>query len=432
MINFDPKGSFVDFANANSRKSRAISNLASGSQEGLRLRDAGSFSMNLKIQGQVSVERKLINEMHNILSFSQVPDDHLKQLADFLKRMSELALMANDTSKSCFDTLNYNSKFMDLVGQFDVAQNETINVVKFFGTGTAEENIELLNFRKEHWIAAINNLIKRVYSWIAFFSDSWDLEIEANGATGGSVAFIRTSWFTPNYESEVKTYSTDLKDLIALYTLSNSVADTLMGHEMIHLPNAQNTVTDDQMGGGPRCNLFWFVEGLSNFEDERGKTFVHELVFTDTEAGSSHGREYEGLSKSTTGTVRDGPTYLTGFNSQLTYEEEESSEPITMFITGEGDESILYPVSTISCGDTSTYNIKNARSATQTKAHIDALLDSVANLKITTGSTLGVTQDSINLHSRRNSYLQKSISITQYTDFTKEIAESARTEFFCK
>jgi flagellin-like hook-associated protein FlgL len=113
MINFDPKGSSVDFANANSRKSRAISNLASGNQEDLRLRDAGSFSMNLKIQGQVSVERKLINGMQNVLSFSQVQDGHLKHLADLLSRMSELASMATDTTKSSSDTLNYNSEFMD-------------------------------------------------------------------------------------------------------------------------------------------------------------------------------------------------------------------------------------------------------------------------------------------------------------------------------
>ena len=55
--------------------------------------------MNVKIQGQVSMERKLINGMQNILSYSQVQDGHLKNMSDLLSRMSELASMATDTTK---------------------------------------------------------------------------------------------------------------------------------------------------------------------------------------------------------------------------------------------------------------------------------------------------------------------------------------------
>ena len=265
MINFDPKGSFVDFANANSRKSRAISNLASGSQEDLRLRDTGAFSMNLKIQGQVSVERKLINGMQNILSFSQVQDGHLKHLADLLSRMSELASMATDTTKSSSDTLNYNSEFMDLVDQFDAVQNETFNGVKLFGAGTTEESTELLNSLKDHWLAATEKLVQEEYGWTADSSDSWDLVIEENGAVGGSAAFVRSSWSIPSYESQVKTLSIDLPDLTAPHTVGNSTADTLIAHEMVHLLQAQNTYMGDQAGGDPSRDMTWLAEGLAEF-----------------------------------------------------------------------------------------------------------------------------------------------------------------------
>ena len=550
MINFDPKGSFIDFANANSRKSRAISNLASGSQEDLRLRDAGSFSMNLKIQGQVSVERKLLNGMQNILSFSQVQDGHLKHLADLLSRMSELASMATDTTKSSTDILNYNSEFMDLVDQFDAVQNETFNGIKLFGSGTTEESTELLNSLKDHWLAATEKLVQEEYGWTADSSDSWDLVIEENGAVGGSAAFVRSSWSIPSYESEVKTLSIDLPDLTAPHTVGNSTADTLIAHEMVHLLQAQNTYMGDQAGGNPNRDMTWLAEGLAefirgadnranasknslgtaalvqlpgngwnggsddyagaylavkyldnqirssgaaavngvnaadgvkhlttwmkeqrdankgasasglnqyiethlngahgygvgnstaingqaiddflaDFEGANGQAFVNGLDLTDTDTGSVHGSEYGGAAKSTANVVRDDAAYLTGFNSQLTYVEEESSEPITMFITGDGEESILNPVSTISFGDTNTYNIKNAKSATQTMDHIDALLESVAKIRATVGSNMEVTQNNLDLLSNRNTYLQKSISRTQDTDFAKETAELARTE----
>jgi flagellin len=550
MINFDPKGSFIDFANANSRKSRAISNLASGSQEDLRLRDGGSFSMNLKIQGQVSVERKLLNGMQNILSFSQVQDGHLKHLADLLSRMSELASMATDTTKSSTDILNYNSEFMDLVDQFDAVQNETFNGIKLFGSGTTEESTELLNSLKDHWLAATEKLVQEEYGWTADSSDSWDLVIEENGAVGGSAAFVRSSWSIPSYESEVKTLSIDLPDLTAPHTVGNSTADTLIAHEMVHLLQAQNTYMGDQAGGNPNRDMTWLAEGLAefirgadnranasknslgtaalvqlpgnglnggsddyagaylavkyldnqirssgaavvngvnaadgvkhlttwmkaqrdanagasasglnqyiethlngahgygvgnstatsgqaiddfldDFEGANGQAFVNGLNLTDTDTGSVHGSEYGGAAKSTANVVRDDAAYLTGFNSQLTYVEEESSEPITMFITGDGEESILNPVSTISFGDTNTYNIKNAKSATQTMDHIDALLESVAKIRATVGSNMEVTQNNLDLLSNRNTYLQKSISRTQDTDFAKETAEIARTE----
>jgi flagellin len=167
---------------------------------------------------------------------------------------------------------------------------------------------------------------------------------------------------------------------------------------------------------------------LTDFEGANGQSFVDGLDFTDADTGSVHGNEFGGPAKSTADVVRDDAAYLTGFNSQLTYVEEELSEPITMFITGEGEESILNPVATISFGDTNTYNIKNAKSATQTMAQIDALLESVANLRATVGSNMEVTQNNLDLLSNRNTYLQKSISKTQDTDIAKETAELARTE----
>jgi flagellin len=171
-----------------------------------------------------------------------------------------------------------------------------------------------------------------------------------------------------------------------------------------------------------------FLTDFESADPGKGQAFVNGLNLTDTDTGSVHGSEYGGAVKSTADVVSDDAAYLTGFNSQLTYMEEESSEPITMFISGDGEESILNPVSTISFGDTNTYNIKNPKSATQTMAHIDALLESVANLRATVGSNMEVTQNNLDLLSNRNTYLQKSISRTQDTDFAKETAELARTE----
>ena len=143
--------------------------------------------MNVKIQGQVSMERKLINGMQNILSYSQVQDGHLKNMSDLLSRMSELASMATDTTKSNSDRYNYNLEFLNLVDQFNDVQNQKFNGVKLFGSGGTEESAEFLNSLKTHWLSATEKLIGEEYGWVADSSDSWDLVIEETGPVGGSV-----------------------------------------------------------------------------------------------------------------------------------------------------------------------------------------------------------------------------------------------------
>ena len=531
MINFDPKGSSVDFANANSRKSRAISNLASGNQEDLRLRDAGSFSMNLKIQGQVSVERKLINGMQNVLSFSQVQDGHLKHLADLLSRMSELASLATDTTKSSSDTLNYNSEFMDLVDQFNAVQNETFNGVKLFGTGTTEESTELLDSLKDHWLAATEKLVQEEYGWTADSGDSWDLVIEENGAVGGSAAFVRSSWSIPSYESQVKTLSIDLPDLTAPHTVGNSTADTLIAHEMVHLLQAQNTYMGDQAGGDPNRDMTWLAEGLAefirgadyranasknslgttalvqlagdgwngksndyagaylavkyldnqiqssgaaavngvnatdgvkhlttwmkaqrdanagasasglnqyiethlngvhgygvgdststsgqaindfltDFEGANGQAFVNGLDFTDTDTGSVHGSEYGGAVKSTADVVDDDASYIAGFNSQLTYEEEEVEDPVPIELGG-GVSLTLSAINPASFGDTSTYNLETENGAKLVMERVDELIEIITNSLSQVGSNMGMIERSSDMLSMRQSSYGNAIS----------------------
>jgi flagellin-like hook-associated protein FlgL len=427
MINFDPKGSFVDFAKANSRQSRAISILASGGQEDLWLRDAGSFSMNLNIQGQVSVERKLINGMQDILSFSQVPDGHLNLLADVPRRMCDLASMATAPTKSISGVLVYNSEFMNLVEQFDAAENETFIGFNLFGSGTRDENTELLNSLKKHWVTTFNNLSKAVYGWIVDSSDPWDLAIEENGAVGRSTAFSRSFRSISSYELQDKTLRIDLPDLTIPQTVDESTANTLIAHKMAHSLHFQNTFTDDQMGGGQRC-VIWLTEGLSSLEDEREQALVGELDFTDTDTGYVHESELDLTKNSTSNVMRDDTAPLNNFYSQLTFLEKKSSEPSKMFITADKDVSIFSPFSVVSLGDSKTYYINNTSGFTQAFEGNDSFIESVANLRATPGSNMGVTQNNFDLLLSRNTYLQNSISSNQDIDLAKETAELTRTE----
>jgi flagellin-like hook-associated protein FlgL len=126
--------------------------------------------------------------------------------------------------------------------------------------------------------------------------------------------------------------------------------------------------------------------------------------------------------------MRDDTAPLNNFYSQLTFLEKKSSEPSKMFITADKDVSIFSPFSVVSLGDSKTYYINNTSGSTQAFEGNDSFLESVANLRATPGSNIGVTQNNFDLLLSRNTYLQNSISSNQDIDLAKETAELTRTE----
>ena len=92
------------------------------------------------------------------------------------------------------------------------------------------------------------------------------------------------------------------------------------------------------------------------------------------------------------------------------------------------DVSIFSPFSVVSLGDSKTYYINNTSGFTQAFEGNDSFLESVANLRATPGSNMGVTQNNFDLLLSRNTYLQNSISSNQDIDLAKETAELTRTE----
>ena len=549
MINFTPIGSALDLSHTTSRRKQAIVNLSSGSREDLRLKDAGTFSMNSRVKGHVAVERKLQNNMQNLLSYSQLQDGKLQNMAKLVTRMSELASMSTDVIQTVTDRSNYNREFLNLTNQFNDIQDETFNGIKLFGNGSSEEAQEFLNSLKTHWLAATEKVVEEEYGWTADPGDSWDLVIEENGPVGGSAAFVQSS-FGGDYASQAVKMSFDLPDFRSPHTIGGSTADTTVAHEMVHLLQAQNTYMGDQAGGNPGRNMTWLAEGLAEFiigadyrasssitqlggdpagvtalvqkpadgwgstsddyagaylavkyldnrirgsvpgqangsgidtdsgikhlttwmRDQRvanagasnsgldqyfsafnidkspgvkfsdiddflsefespggGIAYIDTLDLSDDDTGSIHGIEYGGAVLNSSDVIFDNPVDLVGYNSQLTYVSDQSSVPITMSFSGDGDQSTLNPISPLSFGDTATYNLASVESATLTMEYLESLMASIAQLRASVGGNISVTENNLDALSHRTSALAQSISRTGDTSIENESLQLAKT-----
>ena len=541
MIDFTPRGSALDLSHTTSRRQQAITNLSSGSREDLRLKDSGTFSMNSRVTGHVKVERKLLQNMQNLLSYSEMQDGKLEEMSKILNRMTELAAMSMDSIQSDSDRSNYNREFLNLVNQFNDSQNETFNGIELFGNGSSESGQQFLDSLKNNWLKATEDLIKQEYGWDPVPSDAWELKINETD-TGPYAAYVTTSQYS-NGTADVIDMVFDLPDFSAPHTQPQSTTDRVVAHEMVHLLHAQNTYYADPTGDGS-SSAKWLKEGLAEFihgADDRvfsilganptdgeitslinaigtgneswstseqyasGYLAARYLDYEIKQAGQSgikhmtqwmktqfdanagaatsgfntyvatflSGRNYNSddndgflqafkgsggtvsgldyikdadkfnytnnITNSDTGSVRGSDAGgSTSYGAQDvipdangapqgSYVADESSGPISMTFSGDGDTSTLNPISPITFGDTSTYNLSTVDSATATLEYLESLMESVAALRSTIGGNMSVTQNNLDALNHRTTTLAQAVSKTGDTSISDETLSMAKT-----
>jgi flagellin len=166
---------------------------------------------------------------------------------------------------------------------------------------------------------------------------------------------------------------------------------------------------------------------LADFESANGQAFVNGLNLTDTDTGSVHGSEYGGAVKSTADVVRDDAAYLTGFNSQLTYEEEEVEDPVPIELSG-GTAITLSAVNPVSFGDTSTYNLETENGAKLVMERVDELLAIITNSLSQVGSNMGMIERGAQMINSRDSAMVSAISRVSDVSMPEEALNLARSE----
>jgi flagellin len=121
-----------------SKLNKALSRLASGSKIVSPADDAAGLAVASKFDAQISRNRGVSSNLTSALSFSQTQDGFLQKVGKALDRMSELATLALDTTKSTNDITNYNTEFTDLKNYIsDIGTKKFNGVTLFDGTALA-------------------------------------------------------------------------------------------------------------------------------------------------------------------------------------------------------------------------------------------------------------------------------------------------------
>jgi flagellin len=115
---------------------KSLSRLSSGSKIVSPEDDAAGLAVSTRFDAQINRISAASNNVGNAISFNQTQDGFLKKVSKALDRMSELAILSQDVTKTDADRGLYNAEFTTLGAYIDDVATKDFNGVDLFD-GTA-------------------------------------------------------------------------------------------------------------------------------------------------------------------------------------------------------------------------------------------------------------------------------------------------------
>jgi flagellin len=124
-----------NLSNTNVNLQRSLNRLSSGSRINSSADDAGGLAVSMKMSASIRRTDATLANVNNSVSFLQTQDGVLKTADKVLNRMSELATLAQDVTKSTNDLALYNTELTQLKGQLNLMLDEKFNGISLFSAG---------------------------------------------------------------------------------------------------------------------------------------------------------------------------------------------------------------------------------------------------------------------------------------------------------
>jgi len=125
-----------NLANTNVNLQRSLQRLSSGSRINSSFDDAGGLAVSMKMSASIRRTEATQANVGNAISLLQTQDGVMKSADKVLSRMSELATLAQDVTKSTSDLALYSTELTQLKGQLNLMLSEKFNGITLFQSGT--------------------------------------------------------------------------------------------------------------------------------------------------------------------------------------------------------------------------------------------------------------------------------------------------------
>jgi len=126
-----------NLSNTNVNLQRSLNRLSSGSRINSSFDDAGGLAVSMKLSASIRRTEATQANVNNALSLLETQDGVLKSADKVLSRMSELAQLSTDVTKSTSDRALYQTEYNALTSALNAMSSEQFNGVSLFGTNGA-------------------------------------------------------------------------------------------------------------------------------------------------------------------------------------------------------------------------------------------------------------------------------------------------------
>jgi flagellin len=121
---------------------KSLARLSSGSKIVNPSDDAAGLAVASRLDAQVNRLAAARNNVGNAVSFTQTQDGYLKKVAKALDRMSELAILSQDVTKTDGDRTLYNGEFQQLASFITNSAGKDFNGVSLFSSSALAVTID--------------------------------------------------------------------------------------------------------------------------------------------------------------------------------------------------------------------------------------------------------------------------------------------------
>jgi flagellin len=116
-----------NLGNINTSLQKSLQRLSSGSRINSSYDDAGGLAVSMKLSASIRRTEATQSNVNNSMAFLETQDGVLKSADKLVSRMSELAQLANDVTKSTSDLALYQTEVNTLKSQLSSMMSETFN-----------------------------------------------------------------------------------------------------------------------------------------------------------------------------------------------------------------------------------------------------------------------------------------------------------------
>jgi len=111
---------------------KSLSRLSSGSKIASPSDDAAGTAVAMRFSAQINRTQSARDNVGNAIAYAQTQDGFMEKIAGALDRMSELAMLAQDETKSSQDLSLYDKEFQKLDDFITAIKSKTFNGISLF------------------------------------------------------------------------------------------------------------------------------------------------------------------------------------------------------------------------------------------------------------------------------------------------------------